>query len=166
MFDLEKNLHSPATIYPVPWSTSLPTYFSFRSNSSKELHRIRDTSERKRSMQIFSNYLENGISRVSFSFFTLSSSETNKKIGVKKKCYVLLDGGKKGRGGRKKAVKKKKKKKKSTVNTLCLYPDGIFLKGGRALVEGRRKKEGAKYRVKITSLRGCRNGERERGGRV
>lgn len=114
-------------------------------------------------MQIFSNYLENGISRVSFSFFTLSLLlKRIKKIGVKKKSYSLLDGGKKGRGGRKKAVKKKKKKKKSTVNTLCLYPDGIFLKGGRALVEGRRKKEGAKYRVKITSLRGCRNGERER----
>lgn len=73
-----------------------------------------------------------------------------------------MDGGKERGGGRKKVVKKKKKKKKAAVNTLCLYPDGICLKGGRALVEGRRKKEGAKYRVKITSLRGCRNGERER----
>lgn len=111
------------------------------------------------------------ISKTGFRGFPFLSSlslllKRIKKIGVKKKSYSLLDGGKKGRGGRKKAVKKKKKKKKSTVNTLCLYPDGIFLKGGRALVEGRRKKEGAKYRVKITSLRGCRNGERERGGRV
>lgn len=85
------------------------------------------------------------ISKTGFRGFPFLSSlslllKRIKKIGVKKKSYSLLDGGKKGRGGRKKAVKKKKKKKKVHGKYTLPLPRRYLFKGWKGARRGKEKK--------------------------